>query len=262
MMKKVFVSVVVLGAVLLLGRGVLWAHFGMAIPSDNMVMADEAKKIKVVFSFSHPFEMQGMDLERPLEISVVVNGKKEALNQELIQTKVMRHKAWEVTYRLKRPGVYQFYMIPRPYWEPAEDKYIVHYTKTIVAAFGDEEGWAEPVGLRTEIVPLSRPFGLYSGNLFQGVVLLDGKPVPYAEVEVEYYNQDGRAEAPSDYMVTQVIKADANGVFSYAVPRPGWWGFAALNTAPERLKHKGEEKEVELGAVIWVYFNPWTEKKK
>ena len=32
-------------------------------------------------------------------------------------------------------------------------------------------------------------FGIqYAGNVFQGIVKLDGKPVPFAEVEVEYYN--------------------------------------------------------------------------
>lgn len=71
-------------------------------------------------------------------------------------------------------------MEPQPYWEPAEDCYIVHYTKAYVAAFGEEEGWDEPAGLKTEIVPLTRPFGNYAGNVFQGQVLLNGKPVPGA----------------------------------------------------------------------------------
>jgi cobalt/nickel transport protein len=50
-----------------------------------------------------------------------------------------------------------------------------------------------------------------------------------------------------------LVKADANGVFSYAMPRAGWWGFAALNTADWKLKHNGAEKSVELGAVYWVH---------
>jgi cobalt/nickel transport protein len=106
------------------------------------------------------------------------------------------------------------------------------------------------LGLRTQIVPLSKPFGLWAGNVFQGVVLLDGAPVPGAEVEVEHYDEDGAATVPSDLMITQTIKADADGVFTYAAPGPGWWGFAALNTAPETMMHEGEAKPVELGAVI------------
>jgi cobalt/nickel transport protein len=151
-------------------------------------------------------------------------------------------------------------MEPRPYWEPIEDCYIIHYTKTVIGAFGQEEGWDEPLGLKTEIVPLTRPFGLYSGNVFQGVVMLDGKPVPKAEVEVEFYNREGKATAPTDYMVTQVVKADQNGVFTYAVPRAGWWGFAALNISDHKIKHEGEEKDIELGAVLWVQFHEWRER--
>ncbi len=66
----------------------------------------------------------------------------------------MEHKGWKVRFVLPRPGVYQFVMEPTPYWEPAEDLSIIHYTKTIIPAFGDDEGWDEPVGLPTEIVPL------------------------------------------------------------------------------------------------------------
>ena len=58
-------------------------------------------------------------------------------------------------------------------------------------------------------------------------------------------------------MVAQTVKADKNGVFTYAVPRSGWWGFAALTTADYKLQYKGEEKDVELGAVIWVRFHDW-----
>ena len=143
-----------------------------------------------------------------------------------------------------------FYMEPQPYWEPAEDSYIVHYTKTVVAAYGEDEGWSEPIGLKTEIVPLSRPFGLYAGNVFQGVVMVSAKPVPHAEVEVEYFNRGGSYLAPTDYMVTQTIKADSSGVFTYAVPKAGWWGFAALSTDKRQM----EGKDVEIGAVLWVNF--------
>jgi len=152
-------------------------------------------------------------------------------------------------------------MEPEPYWEPAADCFIIHYTKVVVPAFGDEEGWDREVGLKTEIVPLTRPFGLYAGNVFQGIVMLDGKRAPYAEVEVEFYNADNSAEAPNEYMVTQVVKSDRNGVFTYAAPAPGWWGFAALSTADFKLKKDGKDKAVEIGGVIWVYFFEWQGRK-
>jgi cobalt/nickel transport protein len=72
------------------------------------------------------------------------------------------------------------------------DKPTNHLTKTVVTAFGNDEGWDAELGLKTEIVPISKPFGLYAGNVFQGVVTMDGQPVPFAEVEVEYYNREKR----------------------------------------------------------------------
>ena len=240
---------------ILIMAGSAWSHFGMLIPSDSMVMQDDSRSVTVTLSFSHPFEMVGMELVKPKVFNVLVGGKRQDLLGALEETQVMDHKAWRVIYPIKRPGVYMFYMEPEPYWEPAEDSFIVHHTKTVVTAFGDDEGWDEEIGLKTEIVPLSKPFGLYAGNVFQGIVKLDGKPVPYAEVEVEYYNKESKYAAPTEYMITQTIKADGNGVFSYGVPASGWWGFAALNGADFKLPFEGEQKDVELGAVIWVFFH-------
>ena len=236
------------------------AHFGMVIPSDNIV-TQQKKSIDLTLSFSHPFDLVGMELVKPEKFYVMKDGKKTDLLGSLKESKTMGHKAWHTTYAVKRPGVYHFAMEPKPYWEPAEDVSIIHYTKTIVAAFGADEGWDEPMGLPTEIVPLLRPFGNYAGNSFTGKVLMNGKPVPEAEVEVEFYNYDGSLAAPSDYHVTQVIKADANGIFSFSCPKAGWWGFAALNEADYTLKNpKGEAKGVELGAVLWIYMDEYQSK--
>lgn len=231
------------------------SHFGMLIPSDTMVMQNDSRSVTVILSFSHPFEMVGMDMTKPKVFGAVAGGRKADLLGSLETTSIMGHQAWKAAYPVKRPGVYIFYMEPQPYWEPAEDSFIIHYTKTVVTAFGDDEGWDAEIGLKTEIVPLSKPFGLYAGNVFQGIVKLDGKPVPFAEVEVEYYNIDQKVAAPTDYMITQTTKADGNGVFTYAAPLSGWWGFAALNAADYQLPYQGDEKDVELGAVIWVYFH-------
>lgn len=46
-------------------------------------------------------------------------------------------------------------------------------------------------------------------------------------------------------------------VFIIFAWNPGWWGFAALNPADYKIEHNGEEKEVELGAVLWVEFQGW-----
>jgi len=130
---------------------------------------------------------------------------------------------------------------------------IVHYTKAVVNAFGEEQGWDAMVGFPVEIEPLARPYGLWTGNAFRGIVRKNGKPVPFAEIEVEYWNEGRKVTPPADPFVTQVIKADASGVFSYSMPRAGWWGFAALVDGDEKMRNpEGRDVDVELGALIWV----------
>ncbi len=237
-----------------------FAHFGMVIPDKDIVEPSD-KNVTLTLSFSHPFEGVGMDLVKPKVFSVFHEGKQTDLLDSLKETKVMDHAAWQTTYPIKRPGVYRFFMEPQAYWEPAEDVSIIHYTQTIVSAFGDEEGWAEPLGVKTEIVPLTRPFASRAGYVFTGRVLLNGKPVPNAEVEVEYYNKDKTFTSPNDTHVTFVLHADSEGVFTFACPQPGWWGFAALNEGDFTVKDpEGKEKPVELGAILWVKMTPWDTK--
>ncbi len=245
-MKQLFTLMV--AAVLMLAfTGQALAHFGMVIPDKDEVEQSD-KTVRLELSFSHPFELLGMDLVKPKKFDVYFEGKAIDLLGTLKASKVMGRKAWKSEYKVKRPGMYIFMMEPVPYPEPAEDNVIIHYTKTVVDAFGAGEEWNQPVGVKTEIVPLTRPFGNYAGNVFQGVVLLDGKPAAYARVEVEFYNRDGARKAPNDRMITQEVLADGNGVFTYACPFKGWWGFAALSDADYKIGGK----DVELGAVIWV----------
>lgn len=235
------------------------SHFGMIIPSDDIVDKRDEKLITLEVKFAHPMEGHYMEMERPKRFGVRMGGRnvdllktlKRKRGRGVVQRKDFTYR--KSTYRIKRPGDYTFYVELQPYWEPAEDQYIIHYTKVCVHALGLEEGWDDEVGFPIEIVPLTRPYGLWTGNVFRGIVKLNGKPLPYAEVEVEYYNRDGRIKPPAPPYITQVIKADEDGVFSYAMPKAGWWGFAALSTAPYKLKGPdGKEKSVEIRGVYWV----------
>jgi len=233
------------------------AHFQMIIPSDDMVSQNESRHLRLDVKFWHPFEGHGMNMVRPAQFGVLADGKKTDLLSHLKAVKMKdrngnQKDTYNLDYSLRRPGDHIFYVEPKPYWEPAEESFIVHYTKVVVNAFGLEEGWDQDVGLKTEISPLTRPYGLYTGNVFQGIVKVNGKPVPNTEVEVEYYNEQGKLSVIADPMITQVVKADKNGVFTYAMPRAGWWGFAALNRDEKTMTHDGKEYPVEIGAVMWV----------
>ncbi|MDH4228688.1 MAG: DUF4198 domain-containing protein [Nitrospirota bacterium] len=232
------------------------AHFQMIIPSDDMVVQGESKNLTLDLRFWHPLEGHGMPMARPLRVGVLARGKKTDLAASLKPVKLkdrtgQMRDGFTASHTIGR-GDHVYFVEPAPYWESAEDKFIIHYTKVVVNGLGVEDAWDQPVGLKTEIIPLTRPYGLYSGNVFQGRVLLNGKPVPGAGVEVEFYDEKGAVHPPAGPMVTQVVKADAMGVFTYAMPRAGWWGFAALSTDDKPMKFKGQDKEVEIGAVLWV----------
>ncbi|MCZ7585990.1 MAG: DUF4198 domain-containing protein [Deltaproteobacteria bacterium] len=248
-MRKIIVSVFLVLACASLAP----AHFGQILPSDDIVTPDENRTVTLTVRFAHPFEQGLMDMEPPAQFGALAAGK-AMTDLPPLETRAKDGKRFHVAdVKLNRPGDYVFFVEPKPYWEPTEDKFIVHYAKVIVQAFGLEEGWDALAGLPIEIRPLTRPYGLWTGNVFTGQVMKNGQPLPGAEIEISYENEGGAVKAPAEAYTIQVVQADENGVFSYAMPRAGWWGFAALAESDKQLKDPdGVMKPVEIGGVLWV----------
>lgn len=242
---------IAVSAFLLLPLDTAAAHFQEILPSADVL--PDGGEVTLDLVFTHPMDRgPTMEMARPARFGVKQGDTVTNLDAALVETAVDGRMAWQASHQLSEPGAAVFFVEPQPYWEPAEGKFIVHYAKVVVDSFASGEGWDSLIGLPVEIEPLVRPTGLWTGNVFSGVVHKDGKPVPFAEVEVEYVN-DGSITAPNDAFVTQVIKADANGTFTYAMPRAGWWGFAALIDGDRPMKSPdGRDVPVELGALIWV----------
>lgn len=227
------------------------AHFQEIIPSADVL--PEGGEVAVSLTFTHPMDRGPvMNMAPPVRVGVKTGEAVADLRPALKPESVDGKTRYQFVHTLKAPGAAIFFIEPAPYFEPAEGKYIVHFSKVVVDAFASGDGWDALVGLPVEIEPLTRPTGLWTGNLFRGIVRQDGQPVPFAEIEVEWRN-DGSVTPPNDAFVTQVIKADAAGVFAYALPRAGWWGFAALVDAPTKLKAPdGSDAPIEWGALMWV----------
>lgn len=253
-MSKKIVSLVCLAfalALVLTLTAPAGAHFGMVIPDKPAVSQPGTVELELLFW--HPRENHGMDLTKPSKVGVSLLGEKQDLSPSLKAAKKDGKAIWRVKHQIKRPGDYIYFMEPAPYFEPAEDVFIIHYTKAVVPAMGAEEGWDLPAGLPVEILPLTRPYGLNAGNSFTGQVLYLGKPLAGAGVEIELYDPKGKHKIPSDAHITQVVKTDPNGIFCFTMPWSGWWGFSALTTADYKMKYKGVKKDVELGGVLWVF---------
>ena len=122
------------------------AHFAMIIPSTDVVGQADPKEISLFLQFTHPFEGgPQMDLERPEKFGVVTEEAVIDLTKTLKEKKIDGRSAWETTYKITKPADYIFFLHPKPYWEPAEGKFILHFTKVIVDAYGANEGWDKPI---------------------------------------------------------------------------------------------------------------------
>jgi cobalt/nickel transport protein len=240
-----------------------YAHFQMIYTPEAAKIRGGELDLKLIFT--HPFEAgHTMDMDKPEQFFMVHKGKKTDLMGKLKEISwaslTNSGKAWEAKVKARRMGDYVFCLVPQPYYESEEGAYIQQITKVVVNNAGLPTDWDAQVGLPAEIVPLDKPYALWTGNVFRGVVLGDGKPVPHAEIEVEYLNhppvpgenafqKKPLAEAPQDAFVTMTIKADQNGQFAFGVPKAGWWGFAALGVGPKDT-YKGKENSQD--AVLWI----------
>lgn len=260
MKKKALLLACLIGFIF---SGSAFAHFQMIYTPETAL--DKGQKIDLKLVFTHPFEAgHTMDMGTPEKFFVVRKGRVKDLTSKLkpITWKSLTNsgQAYETSYKLRGMGDNVFCLIPSPYYEKEEDIYIQQITKTYINTAGFPTDWDSEMNLPAEIVPLDKPYALWKGNVFRGIVKSNGKPVPYAEIEVEYMNhkplmdknafaEEAQAEAPQDSFVTLGIKANKDGEFTFGIPKEGWWGFCALGVGPAK-EYKG--KELSQDAVIWV----------
>lgn len=242
----------VLGTAAFLQAAPAQGHFQTLVP-DRVWINGETNTLTLTADFTHP--MAGgprMPMGTPERFGVRTTDGDADLGARLQVRDDGGARHYVAQLAVRSPGDHVFYLSPAPYWEAGEGRMIVHHTKVIVNAFGGPPLWQHPIGLPVEIQPMVQPYGLWTGNLFRGRVLKNGHPLPHAEIEVEWRN-DGSLKDIPDVFETQQLFADGDGVFSYAMPRAGWWGFAALVTREEPMTNPdGVEVPVEQGGLIWV----------
>ncbi|WP_415893796.1 DUF4198 domain-containing protein [Neptuniibacter sp. PT8_73] len=260
MLKKLAFSVAA-GAALY--SSIASAHFQMVYTPE--LLRERGGQINLKMPFTHPAESgHVMQVEAPEQFYVIKKGKKTELLDSVKPSQWTSADntgtSFEADVKLRGLGDYVFVHQMAPYFEESEDIYIQQITKSIVNVGSLPTDWNEDFGLKAEIVPLTKPYAIYEGGTFTGVVKSEGKPVPFAEIEVEYVNyepdmkanafaKEANMEVPADAFITQTIFADANGTFTFGIPKAGQWGFCALGVGSDK-EHKG--KELSQDAVIWV----------
>ncbi|PLW78625.1 DUF4198 domain-containing protein [Cohaesibacter celericrescens] len=254
-----FLTKVVVASSLLLSTAAQ-AHFQLVFTPQ--VIFERTSDVPLKLLFWHPFENgHVMDMVTPQSFYAVHKGKKIDLMNSL---KPMRFKGssnegdgFDASIKLKRNGDYILVVEPTPYFEGSEDMFIQQITKSYLNKGGVPSGWEEPVGLVAEIIPLNKPTNVIAGSTFTGRVLSEGKPVAGAEIEVEYLaaTPDMDTNSPTSTTATPpaggtiVALSDANGYFTFGIPKAGFWGFAALGVGPAT---EYEGKALSQDAVIWI----------
>ncbi len=105
------------------------AHFLMLIPSSDVISAQDERAVTLDIRFSHPMEGGPvMEMARPRRFGVLVGGQTHDLTAQLAPVKIDGRTAFAARVPVNRPADYVFFIEPAPYWEPAEQKMIVHYT--------------------------------------------------------------------------------------------------------------------------------------
>ncbi|WP_026381818.1 DUF4198 domain-containing protein [Afifella pfennigii] len=249
-----------LAAALFLLPAAAQAHFQLIYTPE--VNLENPGDVPLKLVFWHPFENgHVMDMGEPQEFYAFFRGEKidlkPSLKEVTFEGSENSAKAFEATLPAKRAGDYILVAVPAPYYEESEDIYIQQITKSYVNRGQLPTDWMEPQGLATEILPLNRPTNILAGSTFTGRVLAEGEPVAGAEIEVEYMaaeplmdeNKPGEPKASPMPGGAVVAISDANGYFTFGIPKSGFWGFAALGSGPAK-EHEG--KELSQDAVIWV----------
>ena len=243
------------------------AHVQVLVPSDKNSTGKGSDETLNVYFVEHVMkEAPVYSMAEPKQFGVLVNGRKLDLRGSLQKQEMAGKAAFTAAYTMKEPGAHVFYLEPAPYWDPEEEVAVTHYTKVILnscdgglateSQLGWEnwEGWDALVGFPVEIEPLVQCTSLWTNSLFRGIVRVNGKPAPFARIEVEYLNGDRAVTIPNNAFVTQILKSDENGVFSFAPVKAGWWALSAI-IEPEQESRgpNGEEVETELGGVLWIH---------
>lgn len=224
----------------------------------------EPEEIDILLSMMRPFLHEGVAVDMP-QLFAVLRHDAEAPSPEggagpdrrdllgdVEEIRYLDQKAWGANVALDKPGLYQFILEGRPWWDAERQTFLRQQAKVVLPVHGVERGWNEATGQSFEIVPLVRPFGLCAPALFSGRVLLDGKPLADASVRMVRINADG-ASPSGPWHEDMAGISNAAGEFSFVLGQPGWWCCEALTAGAPLKGPDGELKPVERAALFWLF---------
>jgi len=247
------------------------AHYHMLLPDKHSVERDAAATFTL--SFGHPFEHQLFPAQRPKSVTVLApDGQVHDLTSRLqpVQLPGADGKpvtAWRWSYTPARRGDHVVVARCEPVWM-ADERLFFDDTVKVILHVQTQNGWDAVAG-GMELVPLTRPYGLTRGTVFQAqargpaeegkgkrpVIIVtpqgESPPMTGALVEVERYNPTPPKELPPDEFITRTVKTEPNGVATVTLPEPGWWAITAVRDGGLR-ERDGKSYPVKARCTLWV----------
>ncbi len=218
------------------------AHYNMLLPQP--ASAKKGETIALLYQWGHPFAPDGKKTEW-----------KKGLEKISVAGETSQVTAFRTSFIPDQRGDYLLVLKTAPIWIPEEREFFEDTVKVILHV-QVQKGWDAAAGLPFELVPLTRPYGLHPGMVFQAQLdVLDGKaktPGAGTLVEIEHYHQTQPAALPPDEHITRTAKTDANGVVTCTLTEPGWWCLTAAREGGTR-EHDGKQYPVRQRCTLWVF---------
>jgi cobalt/nickel transport protein len=229
------------------------AHFNMLLPEKPSAGKEP---VTILYQWGHPFEHQLFDAPAPQSVSVLApDGTKTDLAGMLKEIKVPGEErkvtAFQFRFTPGQRGDFVFTLITPPIWMGEEEQFFQDTVKVVLHVQA-QGGWDAAAGQDFELVPLTRPYGLEPGMVFQAQATAGGKPLAGSLVEIERYNAAPPRELPPDEHITRTARTDPNGVVTCTLTGPGWWCVTAERDGGSR-QHDGKAYPVRQRTTLWVF---------
>ena len=249
--------------VLLVLASAAQAHYHMLLPDKPS--AKKGEEVTVTCQFGHPFESELSVMLAPESVKLIEpDGKTVDVTKKLEMVSLEGVKGKVASYRLKftpeQRGDYAIELVSAPTPLPGTKETIRDVVKVVVHVQA-QKGWDRASDARFGCRPLTRPYGLLPGAVFQvhysSRLGMHESPreAPHDDllVEVERYNPTPPKELPADEFITRTVKTDPNGVATANLPEAGWWCLTATSRDSEVVIVGGKKAVVKRRATLWVY---------